>query len=133
MGTIRKYAPEERVLRFCRSVQTQILPLVEDGSDDRRMTDAQKRDAVYAVLQCEPIIIDAKILELCLDRRSKWFGRASPMELHRMAQDLHYAIYPNPDIKARKRAEGENQFELNFEWSVDGDGQAVAQLAEAAE
>lgn len=129
MGTIRKYDPEERVMRFCRRVQAQVLAFEDDGSGDRRMTDAQKREAVYAVLKCEPIIIDARLLELCLDRRSKWFGRASPWELHRMAQDLHYAIYPNPDIKARKRDEAENQFELNFEWNVDG----VAALPEAAE
>jgi len=115
-------------LRFCRKVQAEVLP-PDPGETDRRMSDADKRNAIFAVLGCEPIIIDAKLLELCLDRRSKWYGLATPMELHRMAQDLHYAIYPSPDVKARKREAAENQFELNFEWSVDG----VAQMAEAAE
>jgi hypothetical protein len=121
------YSPEKRILNYCKRIQAKIAG---SDDDDIRLTEAQRYKAVVMVLKCDPAIIMAKIIQLCLDERSKF--HVEPYVLHRMTLDLHNAITPSPDIRSRKRGDDENQFELDFEWATHN-GQQVAQMAEAAE
>jgi hypothetical protein len=65
-----------------------------------------------------------------MDKRSKW--SVDTYTLHRMIVDLHHMVSASPDYRTRKRDAEENQFELDFQWHVEGDAR-VAGLAEAAE
>jgi hypothetical protein len=126
MSGVQKYRPELRFLSFCRKIQIAIAG--EEASEDRRMTEAQRHAAVLKVLGCEPVIMDAKLIHLTMDKRSDFY-RAVPLPLvHRWLMDLHDRINPAPDRNTRKRDDGENQFELNFEWQ-----NGTAMMSEAAE
>jgi hypothetical protein len=114
MSGVAKYRPELRFLSFCRKIQIAIAG--DLASEDQRMTEAQRHAAVIKVLGCEPVIMDAKLIHLTMDKRSDFY-RAVPLPLvHRWLMDLHDRINPAPDRAARRRDDSENQFELNFEW-----------------
>jgi hypothetical protein len=126
MAEIRKYDPEERTLRFCRRVHA----IVAGGDNDERLTEAQRYAGVLKVLKCDPAILMAKVIDLCLDKRSKW--NVDTYTLHRMILDLHHCITPSPDVRARRPNADENQFELDFAWQVQN-GERTAMMQEAAE
>src|SRR4030095_9499871 len=126
MSGVQQYRPELRFLSFCRKIQIAIAG--EEASEDRRMTEAQRHAAVLKVLGCEPVIMDAKLIHLTMDKRSDFY-RAVPMPLvHGWLMDLHDRINPAPDRSSRKRDDNDNQFELNFEWQ-----NGTAMMSEAAE
>lgn len=125
MSGIKKYRPELRFLAFCRKVQMEIMG--KEASSDMRMSEAQLHSAVLKVMGCEPIILDSKLIHMCLDKRSELYGQVPAPMLHRMLCDVHDRINPQPDRAMRKRSENDNQFELNFEWQG---GVAVMEAAE---
>ena len=119
------YRPEQRFLSFCRKIQMEIMG--SEASADRRMSEPQLHEAVLKVLGCEPIIMDSKLIQLCLDKRSMFYGTVPLPLLHRWLFDIHDRINPQPDRATRKRSDDESQFELNFEWQ---NGVAVMEAAE---
>lgn len=125
MSGLNRYRPELRFLSFCRKIQQEIYG--REASDDSRMTEAQRHAAVIRVLGCEPLIMDAKLIHLTMDKRSDFY-RAVPLPLvHRWLMDLNDRINPAPDRNTRRRGDDENQFELNFEWQ---NGVAMMEAAE---
>ena len=92
------------------------------------MSEAQRHAAVIKVLGCEPLIMDAKLAHLVMDKRSMFYGTVPLPMVHKWLCDIHDRINPAPDRMARKRDDSENQFELDFEWQ-----NGIAQLPEAAE
>jgi hypothetical protein len=115
MGAIRKYNPEERIITYCRRVHAEVA-----GNDnDTRLSEAQRYAGVIAVLKCDPAILCARVIDLCMDRRSKW--EVPVGQLHRMIVDLHNMISASPDYRTRKPDASDNQFELDFAWQVVGD------------
>lgn len=108
------------MVRQAQRIVARLHPGVEELSDE------QRAGVVRKILGVEPIFINAMLLKLAMDERSKWNSRITAMEVHKIGMDLHYALHPAPD---RRQRSGDDQFELNFEWGEDG----VARLAEAAE
>ena len=102
--------PRLRILRDARAVQA----MITGNEEDVRLTEAQRHQGVRAILKCEPLFVAAKIVDRCLDPRSKW--KVEPEVLHKMTLALHDRLYPTPDWRTKKMGEDENQFELNFEW-----------------
>lgn len=123
---IKEYHPEWAMLRKVRRIQD----LIADNENDIRLTEAQRHQGVKAILGCDPLLVAAKIIQMCFDRRSKW--HVEPEALHRMTLSLHDRLYPTPDWRTRKREADENQFELDFQWHVEGDSR-TAVIKEAAE
>lgn len=112
--------PDKTVIRYVSRMASRLFPGVKSLDEE------QRAEAVREIIGCEPILLDAAIVRLVFDERSKWFGRVGVMETHRILQDLHFALHPAP-LPSRRRV-GDEQFELNFEWA-----NGVAQLVEAAE
>ena len=127
MGAIRKYNPEDRILSYCRRVHNRAAG---NENDDIRLNDVQRYAGVVAILKCDPAIMVAKIIQLCMDERSKW--NVDVYTLHRMTVDLHHMITATPDQKSRKPGSEDNQFELDFQWNVGSDGERVAGLVQEA-
>src|SRR4029079_11275927 len=99
--------------RQARQIQT----LLEQATEDRRLTDAQRYIGLVEVFGCDPLILAAKSLQRAMDHRSKI---TMPEEtIQKLLIMMHDRVVPMPDQKARKRSEDENQFELNSAWSVD--------------
>ena len=120
-----KYQPEARILAFCRRVHVSVA----DSEDDLRLSEAQRYAGMLKVLKCDPAILLAKIIDMCMKGQSKWHVEL-PV-LHKMIVDLHHMVSPSPDFRSRKLDAQDNQFELDFQWSGEG-GERVAVL-EAAE
>jgi hypothetical protein len=117
--------PEARIMAFCRRVHGRVA----DNENDLRLSEAQRYAGMLQVLKCDPAILLAKIIDMCIKGQSKWHVEL-PV-LHRMIVDLHHMVSPSPDYRSRKLDAQDNQFELDFQWSGEG-GERVAVL-EAAE
>src|SRR5262245_59776913 len=111
MRGLKKYYPEERFLLYCRKIQMRMKG--QHPELDQRMSEEERHRAVLMVLGFEPVIGMAKLLSLCLDKRSLWYGKVPVETVFRMGRELHEAINPAPDRNSRKRSDDENQFELN--------------------
>jgi hypothetical protein len=115
--------PRLRILRDARAIQA----MITGNEDDVRLTEAQRHQGVRAILKCDPLLVAAKIVDRCLDPRSKW--KVDPEVLHKMTLALHDRLYPMPDYRTRKMGAEDTQFELDFAWSVGEDGGRVAAMA----
>lgn len=112
-------------MAFCRRVHGKVA----DNENDLRLSEAQRYAGMLEVLKCDPAILLAKIIDMCIKGQSKW--NVELPVLHRMIVDLHHMVSPSPDYRSRKLDAQDNQFELDFQWSGEG-GERVAVL-EAAE
>ena len=117
--SIVRHNPYERVLAYGRRIHKEVA-----GEDsDVRLTEAQRYAGVVKVLGCDPAIVAARIIDLCLMKNSKW--STDPYTLFKMTEALHHMITASPDIKRAKAGAEDNQFELDFQWQADGNAGMV--------
>lgn len=106
-----KHDPNKYLNRQARQIQE----LLEQATDDRRLSDAQRYIGLVEVFGCDPLILAAKRLQRAMDHRSKI---VLPEEvIIRLLVMMHDRVIPMPDSKTRKRSAEEDQFELTFDWS----------------
>lgn len=105
--------PNRHLGRQARQIQS----LLEQATEDRRLTDAQRYIGLVEVFGCDPLILAGKRLQRAMDHRSKI---TTPKEaIQKLLIMMHDRVVPMPDHKARKRSEDDSQFELKFSWSLD--------------
>lgn len=92
---------------------------VGNSGDDIRLTEAQMQRGVTEILQGEPLFYLAALVKKYMDPRSKM--NAEPDTIRRILTDLHDRVYPAPDVRVRRTGKDDNQFELEFMWSTDGE------------
>jgi shikimate 5-dehydrogenase len=101
-----------------------ILTSTEDIDD--RLLPGQIHAAAVESLGAEPIVFVCNLLAMAMDARSKITMK--PEESARIALAVMDRIYGPPDTKTRKKANSENQFELEFAWQTpQGEVTAMAE------
>lgn len=99
----------ERSMKLIRSI-------LDDHEIDMRLTPGQLHQAVTEALGAEPIVFAANLLAMSVHARSKI--TIAPAEAAKIALAINDRLYGPPDVKIRKKADSENQFELDFAWST---------------
>lgn len=85
--------------------------------DDEPLSDDQRRKAVKLIAGADPVLILAAMHKVASHPRSKLKFTA---ELHeKILTTIHDRTYPPPD--RTRRVSSDNQFELEFMWSTDGE------------
>lgn len=104
--------------------------IIESSHDvDDRLTYGQVHAVAVEALGAEPIAFVCNILALALDAKSKL--TIKPEEAMRFGLAVHDRIYGSTvDVKARPKANSENQFELEFAWATP-EGDKVTVVAES--
>ena len=108
-----KYHPEIRYSLQAKQIQE----LLEQATEDRRLSDAQRYLGLVDIFGCDPLLLAAQRLKRAMDHRSK-ITLPEDVILKFLVM-FHDRCIPMPDQKARKRGAGEDQFELNFEWQSE--------------
>lgn len=81
-----------------------------------RLTPGQLHAACVDALGCEPVVFACNLLSMSVHARSKI--TIAPAEAAKIALAVMDRLYGPPDTKVRKRADSENQFELEFAWAT---------------
>lgn len=93
-----------------------IQEMLEQASDDRRLTEAQRYSGLLEVFGCDPLILAAKRLQRAMAPQSKVV--LSEETIQKLLIAIHDRVVPMPDQKRAKAAAGDEQFELTFAWSL---------------
>jgi shikimate 5-dehydrogenase len=101
-------------MRKTMSKLEDILTSTEDIDD--RLTPGQMHAAAVESLGCEPIVFVCNIIAMAMDARAKL--TVKPEEAARIGLAVMDRLYGPPDTKTRKKANSENQFELEFAWQM---------------
>lgn len=113
--------PSDRMDKSMAKLQDLIASA--DEVDDR-LTPGQMHAATVEALGAEPIVFVCNLLALALDARSKI--TMQPAEAARIGLMVMDRLYGPPDTKTRKKANSENQFELEFAWQSPAGGEVKA-------
>lgn len=117
-----KYNPWKLIDRDARRVHRMVTQGM-DG-DDIRLSEAQMNRGVLEILKAEPLFYLAGLVKRYIDPGSKL--QAEPETIRKILVDLHDRMYPAPDYRVRRKGSDDNQFELEFMWATDGEGERVA-------
>ena len=94
----------------------QIRAMLDDHEIDMRLTPGQLHAACVDALGAEPLVFACNLLAMSVHARSKI--TIAPGEAAKIALAITDRLYGPPDVKTRKKADSENQFELEFAWST---------------
>lgn len=122
-----KGGPEDRLNKQLAKLQS-IIASSQDVDD--RLSYGQIHAVAVEALGAEPIAFVCNLLALATDAKSKM--TMEPAETMRFALAVHDRIYGSTvDVKARKKANSDNQFELEFAWATPA-GDEVKATAEGS-
>lgn len=119
-----KGGPQDRMDRQLAKLQE----IISSSNDvDDRLSYGQIHAVAVEALGAEPIVFVCNLLALATDAKSKM--TLEPSESMRFALAVHDRIYGSTvDVKARKKPQSDNQFELEFAWATpQGEVKATAE------
>lgn len=93
-----------------------IRSMLDDHEIDMRLTPGQLHQACVEALGCEPVVFACNLLAMSVHARSKI--TIAPAEAAKIALAVMDRLYGPPDAKVRKKADSDNQFELEFAWAT---------------
>jgi hypothetical protein len=93
-----------------------IRSMLDDHEIDMRLTPGQLHAACVEALGCEPVVFACNLLAMSVHARSKI--TIAPSEAAKIALAVMDRLYGPADAKVRKRADADNQFELEFAWAT---------------
>ncbi len=106
------YDPQRSILRQAKHIQE----LLEQATEDRRLTDAQRYSGMLEVFGCDPLILAAKRLSRAMHPLSKI--ELSEEAIQKFLIALHDRVVPMPDQRQAKKNSDDHQFVLEFSWAT---------------